>query len=394
MDYEEELKGWEIKGKADVYTVIEYVAKGGFGEIWKAERKSNHQPVAIKKLLSKHRSTSSSIDKFFQEGALTERLDHPNILHTYEVGIDPKKNICFLVTDFLDHDLSVYLRKEREIDSSSAQKIIVLVAEGLHYAHTQGVLHRDVHPRNILIDKDGQVYLSDFGIAKVLEESPLKSKIDNFYSNCARVRTKETSLESELAKFGVTDTGDAEDSGSREIIFTLARGNPAYASLEVLRRGIKVATAKSDQFSLGQVAYELFKVIGDQRLCKVAETAMKIDPDTRFPSVNDFKETLQTVPDYLHQLRSYQDIGKRLGLAELEQLYQLAQKAHVENPVNKPLFQPILGQVEDEQVAQYAQFLEELVQNTGKKDIQPAVLELQKKVVPVLREIEKLAGRT
>jgi eukaryotic-like serine/threonine-protein kinase len=157
------------------YEIIAEIGRGGMGIVYQALDPENHRMVAIKQLLlesvdpTKHREFK---DRFRREAAMAARLDHPNIVTVYDVEAGTQENEAYYyVMEFLE---GRSLRKELELRGGkmSAEEyhpILKQVAEGLAYAHSLNVVHRDVKPDNIFILKDGRVKLTDFGIARTVD---------------------------------------------------------------------------------------------------------------------------------------------------------------------------------------------------------------------------------
>lgn len=153
------------------YNLIEKVADGGMGSIYKACHQETKQIVAIKVLSPEIAHNSKVLKRFEQEFRLTRRLQHPNIVRVLEYsGTGPNPHI---VMEFIEGEsLGKMIEREGRIAEAAAVQIIVQACKGLEQAHREGLLHRDIKPDNIMVLPDGTVKVIDLGLAKAEEGSP------------------------------------------------------------------------------------------------------------------------------------------------------------------------------------------------------------------------------
>ena len=154
------------------YELIEELGRGGMGVVYRARQIALNRLVALKMLLHGQFADAAFIERFQLEAEAAAHLDHPNIVPIYEVGqhdgqpFYSMKLIAGRSLAGLSAECGVrsaeWLRRSAELVAS--------VARAVHYAHQHGVLHRDIKPHNILVDAEGQPYLADFGLAKLLGE--------------------------------------------------------------------------------------------------------------------------------------------------------------------------------------------------------------------------------
>jgi eukaryotic-like serine/threonine-protein kinase len=146
------------------YTILRRLGKGGFGEVFQAFDDDLDRPVAIKVPRPERVSCPEDIEAYLNEARIVASLDHPHIVPVYDVG-RTEDGLCFVVSKFIDGiDLAKGIEASRAAVHESAA-LVATIAEALHYAHTRGLVHRDVKPANILIDASGNAFLADFGLA-------------------------------------------------------------------------------------------------------------------------------------------------------------------------------------------------------------------------------------
>ncbi|MEA2685226.1 MAG: eukaryotic-like serine/threonine-protein kinase, partial [Actinomycetota bacterium] len=147
------------------YRLRHQIAKGGMAEVWEAGDDVLGRSVAVKVLLPELASDPSFLERFRREAIAAARLAHPNIVATYDTGVDGA--LTYIVMELVDgRTLRDVLVERGPLEAHEATTIAAQVAGALHYAHEAGIVHRDVKPANILIYPDGRVKVADFGIAK------------------------------------------------------------------------------------------------------------------------------------------------------------------------------------------------------------------------------------
>jgi serine/threonine-protein kinase len=192
------------------YRIIALLGRGGMGEVYRADDLTLGQPVALKFLPEDASRDETLLERFRNEVRLSRRVSHPNVCRVYDVGeVDGH---TFFTMEYVDgEDLASLLRRIGRLPADKALEIARQLCAGLAAAHAKGVLHRDLKPANIMLDGRGQVVVTDFGLAGLVDQIP----------------------------------------GS-----DVRSGTPAYMSPEQLEG--KEVNAKSDVYSLGLVLYEIF----------------------------------------------------------------------------------------------------------------------------------------
>ncbi len=195
----------------DEYEILEEIGSGGMATVHKAMQKSLKRPVAIKELKKSFHSDAQIVQRFERESMVAASLQHENIVHIYDYWKKP--NYCIVMEHVDGINLAEVIAKAGALPVDVAIMIAIQVCGALDYAHMRGLIHRDIKPSNIMIKRNGEVKLMDFGIAHT------------------------RSLES------LTMPG-------------MMVGTPAYMSPEqILGQNLDI---RSDIFSFGIVLYELF----------------------------------------------------------------------------------------------------------------------------------------
>lgn len=159
----------ELKNHAR-YEIIEKIGSGGMGEVYRARQTSMDRTVAIKVLRRHLFQNDRAVARFHNEVKVAARLNHPNIVHSYDAEVTSGLNI--LVMELVDgRKLSEVVSLENPMPTAIAAQVGFEIAEGLKYAHAQGMIHRDIKPQNVMLLPDHSVKITDFGLAKFVLES-------------------------------------------------------------------------------------------------------------------------------------------------------------------------------------------------------------------------------
>jgi serine/threonine-protein kinase len=198
------------------YALERELGRGGMATVFLAQDLKHDRPVALK-VLHPELAASLGPDRFLREIKLAARLQHPHILTVLDSG-EADGRLWFTMPFVEGESLRDRLRRERQLPVDDALRIVREAAQALQYAHDHGVIHRDIKPENLLLTRDGNTLVADFGIARGLDVGGAGND-------------------------KLTDTG-------------LVVGTPAYMSPEQAS-GERTLDARSDVYSLGSVLYEM-----------------------------------------------------------------------------------------------------------------------------------------
>ncbi len=193
------------------YRLESLLGRGGFGQVWRGYDPQLERAVAIKIPCSDRMASPLLREAFLKEARKVAQLRHPSIVPVYDIGQDGP--YYFIVWELIDGGSLADRMKQARFTLQEAVAIVVEVAEALNYAHLRDIVHRDIKPGNILLDKKGKAYVADFGVA-------------------------------------VTEDELLEEHGA-------VSGTLAYMSLEQASGNSLCVNARTDIYSLGVVLYEL-----------------------------------------------------------------------------------------------------------------------------------------
>ena len=264
----------ELDQQIPAYEFLEYIDRGGMGAVYRAKQRSLNRVVAVKLLPVSLRNRRVFAERFAREAKALALLNHPNIVSVYDSG-EVAGGCLYYAMEYVKGTNLRRFMKEGNATARQLLNIVVQVCEAVQFAHSHGVVHRDVKPANILIDEAGRVKVADFGLAKVIGSSHHHL---------------------------LTDASDA-------------LGTPDYMAPEAVTRDYEV-DHRADIYSLGVMLYEMLtnhvpkgaweppsQAAGvDVRFDEVVRRALQTDPKRRYQSVGELSTEVRHLlsPDSGH----------------------------------------------------------------------------------------------
>ena len=179
------------------YKVLERLGSGGMGAVYLCEHKLMRRRVAVKVLPTAKAADPSALERFYREARAVAALDHPNIVHAYD--IDQDESLHFLVMEYVDgSSLQDIVKKAGPMNVLRACHYVAQAAQGLEHASQASLVHRDIKPGNILVDRSGVVKVLDMGLARFFndEDDILTKKYDENVLGTADYLAPEQALDS------------------------------------------------------------------------------------------------------------------------------------------------------------------------------------------------------
>jgi serine/threonine-protein kinase len=265
------------------FSQLEKIAEGGMAVLYKGIQTSLSRPVAIKVMKGTLADTPEAHELFEWESKIVARLDHPHIIRVIDKGLTPQ-GMPFFVMDYVEGVTLKDALRSNKLSDRRKLRVMIQVAKALGYAHRNNIIHRDIKPGNILLDREGNARVVDFGIARLTEDT-------------------------ELSK--VNEAG-------------MTVGTPAYMAPEQ-QQGASFTTSASDIYSLGVIMYlmltgKLYKAgypPPSQHNPKVPTSLDKItmaclaDDPTRRPSADKLVALLLTALKGAHLKQEQQEAAKQ-----------------------------------------------------------------------------------
>jgi formylglycine-generating enzyme required for sulfatase activity/serine/threonine protein kinase len=273
------------------YAVRREVGRGGMGVVLEAWDESLRRRLAMK--VSRQEGTGSSrtradpaatrsLGRFVAEAQITGQLDHPGIVPVHELGLDREGRFFFTMRLVKGHDLREILERVRKGEEGwsvpRALGVLLKVCEAMAYAHSKSVVHRDLKPANVMVGRFGEVYVMDWGLARVLDRPDPHD-----------VRLK---VSGELLSRSVIET--EREAGGDDVVCTMdgdVVGTPAYMAPEQAAGRIDEVDARCDVYAVGAMLYQL-----------LAGQAPFVPPGARVSARTVLARVLEGPPRPVHEL--------------------------------------------------------------------------------------------
>ncbi|MGB7063277.1 MAG: protein kinase [Candidatus Zixiibacteriota bacterium] len=257
------------------YRVVRKLGEGGMGEVYLAQDTKLNRQVALKFLSEQFASDQSFKARFKREAQAAAALNHPNIITIHEVA--EHQDRPFIAMELVEGESLKELIERKDLSIDRVTDLGIQISQGLAKAHQAGIIHRDVKPQNILIDKDGRARICDFGLAKLRREVMLTRTGTTVgtvaYMSPEQGQGKEVDQRSDIFSLGVVlyemVTGQLPFKGEHEaaIVYSIVNDTP-----EPLAR---------------------YKAGVPEELQKIVEKALRKDAETRYQSSADLTADLR-----------------------------------------------------------------------------------------------------
>jgi tRNA A-37 threonylcarbamoyl transferase component Bud32/protocatechuate 3,4-dioxygenase beta subunit len=261
------------------YEILEQIGCGGMGVIYRARQRHSERIVAIKRVLSYRSDSHTALQRFRREAQAVASLDHPNILPIYEVS-ESEDGLPFFSMKFAEkgslHENVADVRNEPR----KCVQLMTKVAQAVEYAHSRGVLHRDIKPGNILLNERGEPLVSDFGLAKLLDGNNDLTRSLTTFGTAGFIAPEQAGH----AAIDFTPAADVYSLGA--VLFNLLAGRPPFVGsnpVSVIRQASETPAPK-----LRSLAPSL-----DRDLETICARCLERDPKARYQSAGDLATDLE-----------------------------------------------------------------------------------------------------
>lgn len=239
----------QLRGRGPVtgrYWLKAEIGHGGMGAVYRVVDRELRRHLALKFLRSNDRNR---VSRFLEEAQVTAQLDHPGVVPVHELGVDRNGRVFFTMKLVEGATFSEVIDKARHgLDGwtvTRAVGVILRVAEAVTFAHERGVLHRDLKPSNVMVGRHGEVYVMDWGLARVMnrpESADLRVRDDDSSAGIRSDRADESSILPRSSLLTVNG----------EVI-----GTPAYMPVEQASGDLERIGPRSDVYAVGAMLYHL-----------------------------------------------------------------------------------------------------------------------------------------
>jgi serine/threonine protein kinase len=267
-------KPWQLGN----YEILEQIGCGGMGVIYRARQRHSRRIVAVKRVLSYRADSQGALQRFRREAQAVASLDHPNILPIYEVS-ESEDGLPFFSMKFAEKGS---LRENAASLRDQPRKCVQLMAKVAHaveYAHSRGVLHRDIKPGNILLNDPGEPLVSDFGLAKLLDGNNDLTRSLTTFGTAGFIAPEQANG----AAADFTPAADVYSLGA--VLFNVLAGRPPFLGsnpVSVIRQASETQAPK-----LRSLAPSL-----DRDLETICARCLERDPKARYESAGDLAADL------------------------------------------------------------------------------------------------------
>ena len=261
------------------YEILEQIGCGGMGVIYRARQRHSRRIVAVKRVLSYRADSHEALERFRREAQAVASLDHPNILPIYEVS-ESEDGLPFFSMKFAENgSLQENAPSLRNAPRTCVQ-LMAKVARAVEYAHSRGVLHRDIKPGNILLNDRSEPLVSDFGLAKLLDGNNDLTRSLTTFGTAGFIAPEQAGH----AAVDFTPVADVYSLGA--VLFNVLAGRPPFLGpnpVSVIRQASETQAPK-----LRSLAPSL-----DRDLETICARCLERDPKARYQSAGDLAADLE-----------------------------------------------------------------------------------------------------
>ena len=155
------------------YRIDQQIGVGGMAVVYRATDLNTQHFVAVKVLKPEYNQDAEYVARFQREAEAASKMTHHNIVNLLDVGMDSSGN-RYLIMEYVEgQTLKDVIREKGRLSETSAVQITIRILSALQHAHSNGIIHRDIKPQNILMQSDGHVKVADFGIARMANKNTL-----------------------------------------------------------------------------------------------------------------------------------------------------------------------------------------------------------------------------
>lgn len=261
------------------YQILEEIGRGGMGVIYRARQRHSRRIVALKRILAHHAASHDTLVRFRREAEAAASLDHPNILPIYEVG-EGEDGLPFFSMKFAAGGSLLESQAALRSDTREAVALMAKVSRAVEYAHSRGILHRDLKPGNILLDGRGEPMVCDFGLAKWLDASSDLTRTLTVFGTPGYIAPEQAHGPASALK----PTADIYSLGA--ILFDLIAGRPPFLgehALSVIQQAAEKSAPKLRSINS--------KV--DRDLETICARCLEREPTLRYSSAGDLAQDLE-----------------------------------------------------------------------------------------------------
>lgn len=273
--------------KLGMYQITDLIGQGGMATVYKGYREDIDRFVAIKVLPPHPGLDNQFIERFRLEAKTIARLQHPHILPLYDYGVED--DIIYLVTAYVAGGSLATLMDRGKLRLQEIDRLLRQIAGALDYAHREGVIHRDIKPDNILLDKEGNVLLADFGIVKIVTDEN-SDKTNHALTQTGGMVGTPSYMAPEQGSGAADITGSADLYSLGVVVYEMLTGEPPYTADTPMQVVIKHITEPIPN------PRDLARDLSPQ-MEFVIQRALAKKPENRYPSATEFAE------DFTHAIR-------------------------------------------------------------------------------------------